>query len=82
MKTKIISILVGMGIMGILVGCGQAVKTVQAGENDCLKYCGNQSSIFGHIDLAVYEDTEHNNVVYVTTDNNGHAISTTAVPKH
>jgi alpha-glucuronidase len=33
MKSKIISILIGMGIMGVLVGCGQAVKTVQADTN-------------------------------------------------
>jgi hypothetical protein len=82
MKTKIISILIGMGIMGVLVGCGQSIKNVKADKNGYLKYCGSQSSIFGHVDLAVYEDSEHNNVIYVTTDNNGHAIATTAVPKH
>jgi len=70
MKTKIISILIGMGIMGVLVGCGQAIQNVQAGENGYLKYCGSQT-IFNDIGksekrVEIYEDTEHNKVVYVS----------------
>jgi len=70
MKSKIISILIGMGIMGVLVGCGQAIQNVKADENGYLKYCGSQT-VFSDIGnnakmVKVYEDTEHNKVVYVS----------------
>lgn len=70
MKSKIISILVGMGIMGILVGCGQVINTVQASEDGYLKYCGTQN-IFEDTNgitkrIEVYEDTEHGKLVYVS----------------
>lgn len=70
MKSKIISILIGMGIMGVLVGCGQAIQNVKADENGYLKYCGSQT-VFSDIGnnakiVKVYEDTEHDKVVYVS----------------
>lgn len=75
MKSKIISILIGMGIMGVLVGCGQAIKTVQAGENGYLKYCGSQKVGANDNDpnntkrIEIYEDIEHDKVVYVSIYN-------------
>jgi hypothetical protein len=66
MKTKIISILIGMGIMGILVGCGQAIQSAKASENGYLKYCGSQRiDDNNNKQIEVYEDTEHNKIIYV-----------------
>lgn len=72
MKSKIISILIGMGIMGVLVGCGQAINTARADEEGYLKYCGSQNvfninTVGGSMKrIDVYEDTEHDKVVYVS----------------
>lgn len=70
MKSRIINILIGMGIMGIFTGCGQVVKTAMADENGYLKYCGSQKVFedVGRTDkrIEVYEDTQHNKVIYVS----------------
>lgn len=66
MKSKIISILIGMGIMGVLNGCGQTINTVQAIANGYLKYCGSQNVDGAIKRIEVYEDTEHDKVVYVS----------------
>lgn len=80
MKTKIVSILIGMAIMGVLVGCGQAISNANAGTNGYLKYCGLQENLFGnqYKQIEVYEDTEHGKIVYVA-QYSGEAISITAV---
>lgn len=84
MKTKIISILIGMGIMGVLVGCGQAIQNVQAGESGYLKYCGVQENVFSDRSksIEIYEDSEHGNIVYIATDKGGRDVALTAIPKH
>jgi hypothetical protein len=84
MKTKIISILIGMGIMGVLVGCGQAITQVKAGENGYLKYCGVQENVFGdkYKNIEIYEDAEHGNVIYIATDKGGRDTTITAIQKH
>lgn len=74
MKSKIISILIGIGIMGVLVGCSQVANADQADKNGYLQYCGSQN-VFNDVcqmtkRIEVYEDTEHDKIVYVSIYNN------------
>ncbi|GCD11688.1 Vmc-like lipoprotein signal peptide domain-containing protein [Clostridium tagluense] len=77
MKKKVIlslAILMGIGIGSIVTACNNKENHVQAGENSYLKYCGVQT-VCDDKTIEIYEDTQHNKVVYVGTDGFQHPIT-------
>lgn len=77
MKKKLViglTILVGIGIGSLMTACSSKTNQAQASEPGYLTYCGSQS-VCGDKRVEVYEDTEHNKVVYIATDGFQHPIS-------
>lgn len=77
MKKKSIlslAILIGISIGSITTACNNKSNQVQASENGYLKYCGRQK-VCGDKNVEVYEDTQHNKVIYVGTDGFQHPIA-------
>lgn len=74
---KIFKLITVIGIISMtLVSCGGSnSKEVKANENDnYLKYCGEQNCISGK-NIYIYEDIQHNKIVYVATDVYGDSMS-------